>query len=171
MKKLRESAENRQRQLRALNDVKFTSIIDRLQVGVREITNEIFEDQADDNVANSNYELNEELLELIEPIQFDLLDKKLEGWEPVSTTINKIDFGTVIFNNRKPEAIVVELEINMKNRKIGKFEPYCKRIHISYDLDFDMWRREIFSECATETRTNRWKLKNDFESGWIVKVE
>ena len=171
LKKLRESAENRQRELRALNDVKFTSIIDRLQVGVREIVNEIFEDQADNNVVNSNYEVNEELLELMSPIQFDLLNKKLEGWEPVSTAINKVDFGTIIFNNRKPEAIIVELEINMKNRKIGKFDPYCKRIHIAYDLDFDMWRREIFSDCATEARTNRWKLKNDFESGWIVKVE
>jgi len=171
LNKLRETAANKQRQLRALNDVKFTSIIDRLQVGVREITNDVFEDQANDNAAKSNYELNEELLELIEPIQFDLLDKKLEGWEPTSTTIRKIDFGTVIFNNRKPEAIVVELEINMKNRKIGQFDPYCKRIHIAYDLDFDMWRREIFSNCATETRTNRWKLKNDFESGWVIKVE
>lgn len=171
LKKLKESAENRQRELRVANEIKFTSIIDRLSVGVRAVTSNIFEDQNDEDEDSNDYELNEELVELIEPIQFDLLDKKLEGWEPVSTTIKKVDFGTVIFNERRPEAIVVDLEINMKNRKIGKFEPYCTRIHIVYDLDFDMWRREMFSECDAETRTNRWKLKNDFESGWIVKVE
>ena len=171
LKKLKESAENRQRELRVANEIKFTSIIDRLRVGVRAVISNIFEDQNDEDEDSNDYELNEELVELIEPIQFDLLDKKLEGWEPVSTTIKKVDFGTVIFNERRPEAIVVDLEINMKNRKIGKFEPYCTRIHIVYDLDFDMWRREMFSECDAVNKTNYWQLKNDFESGWVVTVE
>ena len=83
----------------------------------------------------------------------------------------KIDYGNVRFKGRKLEAILINFQIKMKNRQLGAFETYCKKIHITYDLDFDMWRKEFFGECDQIEETNQWKERNDFESGWIITVD
>ena len=115
-----------------------------------------------------NYQVDFELDNLIHPIMSELKDKELEGWEIISDEMVKVDYGTARFKGRKLEAVVAEFIIYLKNRKVGSFENYCKKIHITYDLDFDMWRKELFGECSDIEKTYQWMRRNDFESGWIV---
>ena len=67
--------------------------------------------------------------------------------------------------------MVANFQIEMKNREVGSFETYCKKVHITYDTDFDMWRKELFSDCLNVTKTVQWQLTNGFESGWVVTAD
>ena len=92
-----------------------------------------------------------------------------ENWEITEKRIDQIDFGTVIFNDRKIEGLILELNIANKNRLIGKFSEYCQRIHVMHDEDFDMWRNFEITECNDDSPSQQWRNSNDFESNWIVE--
>ena len=156
-------AKNKQLKLRSQNKIKFTSLVDRAHPTLSQFVNEIFK------VTNSeNYQVDSDFLTLLSQLEKELKEKNLEGWEISSDDIEKIDYGKVLFKGRHLESMIVNFKIMMKNREVGSFKTYCKRIHISYDQDFDMWRKEVFSECGDLNKTNQWKMRNDFESGWIV---
>ncbi len=79
-----------------------------------------------------------------------------EGWELTEQRVNQIDFGSVIFNNREIEGVIIEMILAKKNRLIGKFSKYCKRIHVMKDEDFDMWRNNQISECNDASFSQEW---------------
>lgn len=162
LKKSQEASRMQQR-LQEKHLIKFSSLIDRIHPTLGHMANKIF------NVSDGkNYQVDFELDNLIHPIMNELKDKELEGWEIISDEMVKVDYGTARFKGRKLEAVVVDFIIYLKNREVGSFENYCKKIHITYDLDFDMWRKELFGGCSDTEKTYQWMGRNDFESGWIV---
>ena len=98
----------------------------------------------------------------------DIQKLAAEKWEITEKRINQINFGIVDYNNRKLEGLIIESIVSSKNRIVGKYSEYCKRIHYIYDKDFEIWRKFKLSECSDETSSVLWKNSSNFKSLWIV---
>ena len=92
-----------------------------------------------------------------------------ERWEITEQRLDQIDYGEASFNGRSVDALQVELKIASKNRLVGKYSEYCRRIHAIKDKDFEMWRSISVTDCFDESGTSQWKLENYFQSKWIVE--
>ena len=56
-----------------------------------------------------------------------------------------------------------------KNRLIGKYSEYCKRVHVMNDADFEIWREFEMSECNDNRATANWQTNWAFYSMWVVE--
>ena len=173
-KKTRENANIQQRKLREDNGLRFMVLKDELQIQIFAAIDFAFQNSksdqgyaatylsqifVDENTKESPYDL------IIETIQ----KLALEGWEITEKRIDQVDFGTVTFNDRDIEGLIVEMKVANKNRLIGKFSEYCQRIHVMHDEDFDMWRNYEITECMDELFSNNWQKNWNFQSKWIVE--
>ena len=59
-----------------------------------------------------------------------------ERWEITEKRLDQLDYGEALFNGRLVDALQVELNIASKNRLVGKYSEYCRRIHALKDEDF-----------------------------------
>ena len=94
-----------------------------------------------------------------------------ERWEITEKRLDQLDYGEALFNGRLVDALEVELNIASKNRLVGKYSEYCRRIHALKDEDFDMWRNISVTSCSNEDGTSQWELENTFKSKWIVELD
>ena len=92
-----------------------------------------------------------------------------ERWEVIEQKLNQIDFGQAICKGRALDALVVELQISSKNRLIGQYQKYCRRVHIIFDDDFEMWRSPEFGECDQLITNTDWYNSWQFQSKWIAQ--
>ena len=92
-----------------------------------------------------------------------------ERWEVTEQKLNQIDFGQAIFKGRELDALVVELQISSKNRIIGDYQEYCRRVHIIFDDDFEMWRSPEIGECDQSITNTDWYNSWQFQSKWIAQ--
>ena len=92
-----------------------------------------------------------------------------EGWEIMEKTLEKIDYGSAQFSDRKVDAIIVDLEMSMRNSLVGRYLDYCRRIHVLKDKDFDIWRNIEVTECNEYYSIPNWKSDQMFVSEWIVE--
>ena len=99
----------------------------------------------------------------------DMQNLAAERWEVTEQRLEQVDYGEAKFNGRLVDALQVELKIASKNRLVGKYSEYCRRVHAVKDVDFDMWRNISITECLDTSATQQWKLENAFKSKWIVK--
>mgnify|MGYP001487047103 CR=1 FL=1 len=104
-----------------------------------------------------------------DPIIEDIQNLALEKWEQTGSIIEKIDYGTVDYKGRTLEGVVAEIKVSMKNRIIGDFKTYCRKIRAIQDDDFDMWRKLEITTCGSND--NDWSLLNEFKSRWVVNTE
>ena len=92
-----------------------------------------------------------------------------ERWEITEQRLDQMDYGEALFSGRSLDALQVELRVASKNRLVGKYREYCRRIHAIKDEDFEMWRKISVTDCSNEAATSQWKLENAFQSKWIVE--
>ena len=162
----------RQAALRNKYDTRYTAILDQLAIMTKTAIDFGFAHSPLDanytrryldlDIIDSETENSSPLDPIIENIQ----DLALEKWEQTGLTFEKIDYGSVNYNGRILEGVVVEIKLTIKNRVIGEFETYCRNIRAIQDDDFDMWRKIKIDNC--QTNNDEWELANDFESRWIV---
>ena len=112
-------------------------------------------------------ELSQSNVSVFEPIIADIQRLVLQGWEITSDSINKLDYGSVIYNQRNLEGLILRLTVSLRNRKIGAYDDACWKISTVWDDDFSVWRNVDVTECDTENL--KWKLENKFSSEWLVK--
>jgi len=94
-----------------------------------------------------------------------------ERWEITEKRLDQLDYGEALFNGRLVDALQVELNIASKNRLVGKYSEYCRRIHAPKDEDFDMWRNISVTSCSNKDGTSQWELENTCKSKWIVELD
>jgi hypothetical protein len=93
----------------------------------------------------------------------------LAQWELRRTLVERVDYGSVQFNGRQLDAVIVDMQLSLANRILGEFRTYCRSVRAVLDDDFDLWRLVELGECGNDG--DAWKLSANFESRWIVDGE
>lgn len=169
-----ELAAVRQRELREQNGLRFMVLRDELQGQVFAASEFGFENQPEELDYIRRY-LAQPFVDQTtryspyDGIIGDMQTLAAERWEITEQRVDQLDYGEASFNERSVDALLVELKIASKNRLVGKYSEYCRRIHAIKDEDFEMWRNISVTDCLNEAATSRWKLDNAFQSKWIVE--
>ena len=174
LKSAGEVAAVRQRAMREQNGLKFSVLKDKLQ----DLLFIAVQFGLENSVEEGSYESKYLEQPFVDPILsnsvFDgvITDMQIlasERWEVTEQKLNQIDFGEAIFKGRALDALVVELLISSKNRLIGQYQEYCRRVHIIFDDDFEMWRSPEIGECDQSITKTGWYNSWQFQSKWIAQ--
>ena len=174
LKSAGEVAAVRQRAMRDQNGLKFSVLKDKLQ----DLLFIAVQFGLENSVEEGSYESKYLEQPFVDPILsnsfFDgvITDMQIlasERWEVTEQKLNQIDFGQAIFKGRELDALVVELQISSKNRIIGDYQEYCRRVHIIFDDDFEMWRSPEIGECDQSISKTDWYNSWQFQSKWIAQ--
>ena len=169
----KENALEKQRMMRESNGLRFKVLSDLLKSQAFNAIDFAFENSPLDEGYVRKY-IDQPFVDkdtrysLFDPIIADVQQLASEKWEITEKRIYQIDFGNVTFSERDLEGIILEVTVSSKNRLVGKYSEYCKRVHVVYDKDFEVWRKFQLSECERDIVSNQWRELNDFESKWIV---
>jgi Tfp pilus assembly protein PilE len=171
---LAEKATIRQRELREQNGLRFTIIKDQLQAEIFAAIDFAYNNSPDDagyvaKYVEQTFVDKDTRYSPYDGIIANVQQMAAEKWEITEKTVSQIDYGSTKFNDREVEGLVVELKMASKNRLIGKYSEYCKRVHVMNDADFEIWREFEMSECIDNGSTASWKSNWAFDSKWIVE--
>lgn len=172
---LRKKALSEQNDLRKKYDVRFSVIADELTTATKAAVEFGFTHSPfDSNYAQEYLKLPILDAQNVESSAFDSIihdiqDLALEKWEQIGIQVDKADYGIAEYNGRVLEGVVIDVNVEIKNRIIGDFDTYCRTIRAVIDDDFDMWRNIEIDQCGLVG--NNWRLANRFESKWIVSTE
>lgn len=161
--------------LREKYEVRYSAILDQLLTLSNVAINFGFQHSPlDSNYINKYLELSiidpiTENSSSFDPLIEDMQNLALEKWEKTGVILEKIDYGSVNYKGRVLEGVTAEIRISLKNRVIGDFKTYCKKIRAIQDDDFDMWRNVELINCASDDQD--WNVLNNFESRWVVKTD
>jgi hypothetical protein len=90
-----------------------------------------------------------------------------EQWETTDVTSDISDYGTVQWNGRALEGIIVQLKIMQRNRILGLNKPGCFVFGEVDDVEFSMQRNLVDVECETsDAKLAAWKARREFKSLW-----
>ena len=89
-----------------------------------------------------------------------------DQWETFNVSSEVADFGTVQWNGRPVDAIIVRSVIQQKNRILGKYEDRCFMLGYVDDREFTMQRDPFDVDCSNGSAVNLWKLDEKFQSQW-----
>jgi len=96
-------------------------------------------------------------------------ERQREGWEGDKQEFIINDYGTVDWNERTLEGVVVNMMLRIKNRALGEYEDYCFSFTKAQDSEFSMRREMIVAECDDIEVIERWKTGLSFKSLWHAK--
>ena len=170
-----ELASVRQLDLREKNGLRFMVLRDEFQAQIFSAVKFAFENPADEagyikEYLSQNFVDQSTRYSPFDGIISDIQKLSAERWEITEQRIEQVDYGKAKFNGRELDAIEVELKIASKNRLVGKYSEYCKRVHVIKDDDFEMWRNFEIGNCDDTSATRKWKNASSFESLWIVEA-
>jgi hypothetical protein len=171
---LMQVAAQQQKILREKNQLTFTSLKDELQLKVFDAVQNGVDNFAESpgyfsQYLNSLFSGQTSRYSTFDGIVADVQVSTAEGWEIMEKTLEKIDYGSAQFSDRKVDAIIVDLEMSMRNSLVGRYLDYCRRIHVLKDKDFDIWRNIEVTECNEYYSIPNWKSDQMFVSEWIVE--
>lgn len=171
---LAEKATIRQRELREQNGLRFTIIKDQLQAEIFAAIDFAYNNSPDDagyvaKYVEQTFVDKDTRYSPYDRIIANVQQMAAEKWEITEKTVSQIDYGSTKFNDREVEGLVVELKMASKNRLIGKYSEYCKRVHVMNDADFEIWREFEMSECNDNGATANWQTNWAFDSKWVVE--
>ena len=90
-----------------------------------------------------------------------------EQWETYSVSSGVADFGTVQWNGRSLDAIIIKSLIQQKNRILGKYEDKCFLFGLVDDVEFAMRRESISAACDSGVKfITNWKVGKNFQTQW-----
>ena len=92
-----------------------------------------------------------------------------DQWETYNVNSEVADFGTVQWNRRPLDAVIVRSVIQQKNRILGRYDDQCFMFGIVVDTEFSMNRDPIVADCKDEKSINRWQVGESFQSQWNVR--
>lgn len=101
------------------------------------------------------------------PAYSNWLSRRFEDqWETFNVSSDVADFGTVQWNGRPVDAIIVKSVIQQKNRILGKYEDHCYMFGLVDDREFAMQRDPFGLDCESLNALNKWKVGEKFQSQW-----
>lgn len=131
------------------------------------------------SISSEDYEAQYSELRSIDPAsQRSVFDRLISDvrvlsdrqWETTRRDLVRIDYGIGLFNRRPIEAMISELQIQMRNPIAGQFDVYCKKVMLLNDDVFEMIREVLISDCDDLRSEELWRNRTSFESNWIVEA-
>ena len=89
-----------------------------------------------------------------------------DKWETFNVGSDVADFGTVQWDHRQLDAVVVKTSIQQKNRILGKYEERCYLFGFVSDDEFNMLRDPFTFDCDDTAAVYKWKVGERFKSLW-----
>jgi hypothetical protein len=136
-----------ERRLREQNSVKARGLVNEIQ--------ELAQNLAENRVVNNHF-----------PAYSNWLNQRFaDQWETFQVTSDVADFGTVQWQGRTLEAIMVKSVIQQKNRILGRYSRDCFEFGFINDVEFAM-ERELFSVDCDKGKdfVKKWSIGNQFKS-------
>ena len=104
------------------------------------------------------------------PTYSNWLNKRLGNqWETYNVSSAVADFGTVQWERRPLDAIIVKTVVMQKNRILGKYDTTCFMFGVVDDAEFQMRREPFAVDCNDVSYVNKWEIGKSFKSQWNVK--
>jgi hypothetical protein len=89
-----------------------------------------------------------------------------DGWETFNVSYDVFDFGSVQWEHRNLDAVIVKFVVQQKNRMLGRYDDQCFLIGMVDDAEFQMERDRFAVDCNNMPFVNSWRVGNEFRSGW-----
>jgi hypothetical protein len=90
-----------------------------------------------------------------------------DQWETYNVISDVSDFGTVQWNGRPLDAIIVRSTIQQENRILGQYKDQCYMFGLVDDPEFRMTRDFIDVDCDSGGNdVSKWKVQEKFQSQW-----
>ena len=89
-----------------------------------------------------------------------------DQWETFNVSSDVADFGTVQWERRPLDAVVVKTIVHQKNRILGKYEERCYLFGFVNDDEFNMVRDSFAFDCSDEGDVKKWMVGERFQSRW-----
>jgi hypothetical protein len=78
-----------------------------------------------------------------------------------------MDFGTVDWNGRDLDAVIVKTVVQQKNRVLGQYSRDCFLFEIVDDAEFAMRRDPFVVDCEDPAGlVKKWTIGKKFQSQW-----
>lgn len=110
-------------------------------------------------------------LSVFEPIIEDMHRASSEGWEITKIDLVREDFGQAKFGQRSTTGVVFQVQVDMRNAIIGRYENYCRRLMLIDDEIFSMLRRVHIAACSDNAILQNWRIEQSFNSLWVVEAQ
>ena len=92
-----------------------------------------------------------------------------QQWETNSVNYQIEDFGTVKWENRTLDAIVIRARIDQMNSILGKYDHQCFDFGAINDSEFHIWRDPVAVDCNNDSNIRNWEIRQGFQSEWNVQ--
>ena len=92
-----------------------------------------------------------------------------DQWDTYNVISDVADFGTVQWDHRPLDAIVVKTVVQQKNRILGKYEDTCFMFGLVDDAEFQMERDSFAARCNDAGTVDKWEVGESFKSQWNAK--
>src|SRR4029077_2845308 len=89
-----------------------------------------------------------------------------DKWETFNVGSDVADFGSVRWDHRELDAVVVKTIVQQKNRILGRYEDRCYLFGFVSDDEFGMMRDPFAIDCDDTAAINKWKVGERFKSRW-----
>ena len=89
-----------------------------------------------------------------------------DQWKTFNVSSDVADFGTVQWDRRQVDAVVVKTIVHQKNRILGRYEDRCYLFGFVSDDEFSMLRDPFAVDCDQTGEVNKWKIGERFQSHW-----
>jgi len=89
-----------------------------------------------------------------------------DQWQTFNVASEVADFGTVQWEQRPLDAIVVKTIVQQKNRILGKYDKQCYLFGYVDDEEFTMLRNPFALDCSDSGDLAKWKIGERFRSQW-----
>jgi hypothetical protein len=97
-------------------------------------------------------------------------ERDAEGWTFVDLKYPIEDYGVADWKGRPLEVVFTDVSISMKHRLLGETRPFCFRLGIIFDAEYEMHRDPFERPCEDASDASKdWKQARKFESLWVVE--
>jgi hypothetical protein len=97
----------------------------------------------------------------------DWLNRRFaDQWEIFNVTSDVADFGSVQWEHRPLDAVVVKTVVHQKNRILGKYDDKCYLFGFVNDEEFSIKRDAFAFDCDDAWHLKSWKTGERFQSKW-----
>ena len=67
-----------------------------------------------------------------DPLIDDMQRRALEKWEVSNISVDRLDYGSLNFGGREIMGVILQLNVDMKNRIVGKFSTDCHIVRAAF---------------------------------------
>lgn len=91
-----------------------------------------------------------------------------DRWEVETVLTEPVDYGTAGWSGRRLEAVVINVNVRLKNRQLGQYASECFTLGYLIDSEFAALRDPMEVRCGEASNVTDWKKGRTFESRWLV---